>query len=560
MIARRPPLGHLLQQHGIISDMQLMTALEYQRGQGGRLGEALIALGLCSETDIARVLAEQMEIPFVDLRQSPPTAEALALVPLHVARAHTAVPVRLDGRRLLVAARNPFDIRIDEAMRKASGLAVVVAASVEEQIAEVLGRYEELKASVPPSDTGTSPAEPGLIPAGERAEIVQLVDSLIAEGVRRDAASVHLEPAEEGYLQIRCRLDGAMVPFRRIPAPLAGAVVTRIRTLCGLGAVGQEEVRHGTARVRVDGRSIELRATSLPAAAGELVIIRLVDPERPLRRVETLGFEEPALRTLRGILAGRQGLVLVTGPADSGKTTTLRALVREMTGQSLHVVAVDEESDGILPGVHQLRVRPESSVTTTILIQTALMQEPDVLVVSRLDDADTANRACQAAAQGRLVLSTLAAQGALDAIDRLLDLGVTPSRLATSLCAVVSQRLVPRVCERCAGPQEASPALTTALQQRGISAGAARVRQGTGCEQCWRRGTRGRQLVYEVLLLDEDLRFLIAERKPPSQIHEHVRRRGCGSMAQQVLAGVAAGLFPPEEAHRGAAPLAGTAA
>lgn len=551
MIAKRPPLGSLLQRHGIISDRQLQGALEHQRARGGKLGEALIALGLCSELDIARVLAEQVEIPFVDLRQTPPTSQALSLVSEATARAHSAVPVRVDGRRLLVAARNPFDIRIDEVMRRVTSLSVVVAAAVESQIQDVLARYEELKGQAAPEAAPMAPgarvAEPELIWAGERPETVALLDGLIADAVRRGASGFHLEPEGNG-VQVRYRLDGVMVTVRQLSPELGAAAQSRVRLMCGLGAGAVGEPREGRAGVRVDGRTVELRVSCLPGSRGEILVCRMVDSEQESFGLEDLGLVPDSLQRLRGILTGRHGLLLIAGPGGSGKTTTLRALVREVGREPLHAVAVEEQVEVVLPGVHQLSAaRCGGSLLRAL--ECALLQEPDVVMVGDLPDAETADLASRAAAQGRMLLSAVTAHGALDALDRLLDLGTTPARVANSLIGILAQRLVPRVCEQCAEFRSAPPNLWQALEARGISPAMAHFRLGRGCAHCLGRGVHGRVAVHELLLVDEDLRYLIAERRPPSLLHEHARPRLL-TMASDALQKCARGLIPPQEALR----------
>lgn len=546
MIAKRPQLGTLLQRHGMISDSQLHAALEHQRARGGRLGEALIALGLCSELEIARILAEQVEIPFVDLRQTPPTPQALSLVPEVTARTHTAVPVRVDGRRLLVAARNPFDIRVDEAIRRVTGLTVVVAASVASQIQDVLARYEALK-SPPESAAPVAPTEPELIWAGERPETAELLDALIADAVRRGASGFHLEPEGDG-VQVRYRLDGVMVNARQLPAALGTAVQSRVRLLSGLGASHTEAPREGHAEVRVDGRPVELRVASLPGAQGEILVCRLVGPEPDGPELAGLGLATDQLQRLQGILTARHGMLLVAGPRGGGKRTTLRALVRAVSRGPLHVVAVEESVEVVLPGAHQLSAaRCGGSLTRAL--EFALQQEPDVAMVSQLAEAETAELATRAAASGRLVLSAVTAHGALDALDRLLDLGVTPSRVANCLAGVLAQRLVPRVCEQCAELQDPPPALWARMKAHGLALSTTRFRQGRGCSHCLHRGVQGRVAVHELLLADEDLRYLIAERRPPSALHAHAQDR-LRPLRVDLLEKCARGLIPVDEALR----------
>lgn len=550
MIAKRTQLGNILQRHGVISETQLQAALDHQRLHGGRMGDALIALGYCSDVEIARVLAEQVEIPFVDLRQTPPTAEALALAPAALAREHSVVPVRVEANRLLLAARNPFDIRIDEAFRRATRMSVIVAAAAESQLTDVLRRYESLKAATTPraapASTHGEAGSPGSQWSGERPEVVQMVDALIAEAVRRGAASLHVDPMRDG-VQVRARLDGSLTPLRAFTGAAAASVTSRLHLMAGTGAAEGTGLRLGRCRVRVDGREVELRMSSLAGLTGESITCRIVDPLRSEPSLEALDLDPENLGRLREVLSRRHGLVLVASPLAGGKTTLLHALLREVAASGLQAAAVETDPETLLPGVHQLRVNhsPDQSLATAA--EAALRQSPDVLMLEMLADAETAAVACRAAAGGRLVLAGVPAQGALDAMGRLLDMGVPPSLLAMSLAAVIAQRLVPRVCEACAGDHEPPAHALQALQlcNPGIPA---RMRRGRGCEECSGRGVRGRVGVHELLSVDPDLRYLIAERRPPSALLEHVARRGFRTMFVDTAAKTLRGLIPAEEA------------
>lgn len=550
MIAKRTQLGNILQRHGVISEDQLQAALQHQQLHGGRMGDALIALGYCSDVEIARVLAEQVEIPFVDLQQTPPTAEALALVPAAVAREHAVVPVRLEANRLLVAARNPFDIRIDEALRRVTKLPVVVAAAAESQLAEVLRRYEALKAAAGPPPSARATATPPTADfrwSGERPEVVQMVDALVADAVRRGALSLHVDPTREGT-QVRARVDGTLVPLRAFTGAVANSVSSRLHLMAGTGEADSAGLRQGRCRTRVDGREIELRLSSMTGLTGESIICRIVDPQRYEPTLNAMDLNAENLHQVRELLARRNGLVLVAGPIDGGKTTLLHALLREITAPGLHVMAVEADAETLLPGVQQLQVDYTRNQTPAAVAEAALVQAPDVLMIGALTDPDTAAVACRAASGGRLVLAGIPANGALDAIARLLDLGVPPSLLATSLTAVIGQRLLPRVCEACAVEHAPPGPALRALQSCVPGIGEPHLRRGHGCVECFGRGTRGRVAVQELLPVDADLRYLIAERRPPSAILEHVARRGFRTMFVDTAAKTLRGLIPAEEA------------
>jgi type II secretory ATPase GspE/PulE/Tfp pilus assembly ATPase PilB-like protein len=436
-------------------------------------------------------------------------------------------------------------------------MSVIVAAAAESQLTDVLRRYETLKdAAAPRATAALAPGEaaaPHPHWSGERPEVVQLVDALIADAVRREATSLHVDPMCEG-IQVRVRVDGVLMPLRAFTGTDAVGVASRLHLMAGTRDADGSALRQGRCRVRVDGREVELRFSSLAGLTGESITCRIVDPRRSEPGLDGMSLDPETLRRLRETVGRRHGLVLAAGPLGGGKTTLLHALLRELAAAGLQSAAVESDPETLLPGVHQLRVDVARSQSLAEAAEAALRQSPDVLMIDVLADAETAAVACRAAAGGRLVLAGVPAQGALDAVGRLLDMGVAPSLLATSLAAVFAQRLAPRVCEVCA--EDAAPPAPALRALAAYCPGTpARTRRGRGCAECFGRGARGRVGVHELLSVDADLRYLIAERRPPSAILEHVARHGFRSMLVDTAAKTLHGLIPAEEAP-GLPPLA----
>lgn len=556
MVAGRPRLGCFLIESGVITEEQLDRAVEHQVSTGCRLGEALIALGFCSDAEIAQALAEQLEIPFVDLYQTPPDPGCVALVPREVALQYGVVPIRMRGSRLLVAVRDPYDIRLDEAIRRVTNLQVVLALAPQSQLEEHLLRYwNETLFEEEPHPTGETEevdteGQPlsveQLTAAGEQVSTVCVVNALIADGVRRGASDIHIEPARES-IRVRYRIDGEMCPALDLALDQHQSVVARIKIMCGMDISENRKPQDGRCRARVDGQQIELRASTIRGIHGEIVVLRILNPDAGLHQLGTLGFEPEMLKQFRALLAGRSGMILVTGPTGSGKTTSLYAALNHLNRENLNIITVEDPVESEVEGANQIQVHERAGRSFASTLRAMLRQDPDILMVGEIRDTETADIACRAALTGHLVLSTLHTQHTLGTAARMLDMGVAPWVLASCLNGVLAQRLVRRVCEVCAEECTPSEGLLRALESHFGPLEGVRFRKGKGCSTCHRTGTRGRIGVYELLVVDEAVRHLLAERAGTEILRADLQERGFQPMAQDAFRKVCQGLIPPEE-------------
>jgi type IV pilus assembly protein PilB len=557
LVAGRPKLGSLLTTSGVITPEQLERAIEHQISSGCRLGEALITLGFCTDAQIAQALAEQLQIPFLDLEESPPLPGCVSLLPRQVALEYGVIPIRMQGTRLLVAARDPFDIRVDEAVRQATGLQVVLATAPESQLVGLLHRhYKENPCEEPQPQAADAVEEDEaeeqqvsverLVAAGKQVSTIRVVNSLIADAVRRGASDLHIEP-EEDRVRVRYRIDGQMRPVMTLARDQLYSIVARVKIMCGLDIAENRKPQDGGCRVRVDGRSIELRVSTLCGVHGEVVVFRILCQDAGLQQLDAIGFEPDMLQRFRRLLAARHGVVLITGPTGSGKTTSLYAALNHLNRDDVNIVTVEDPVEVKLPGINQIQVHDRAGRTFAGTLRSLLRQDPNIIMVGEIRDAETVDIACRASLTGHLVLSTLHTQHALGTIARLLDMGVEPWMVAACLNGVLAQRLVRRVCEECAEDYTPPPGLQRALQAQFGSLEGAHFRKGRGCAACHHSGNRGRAGVFELLVIDDSLRELLARGTSAGKLKEHALRSGFAFIEHDAFRKACRGLIAPEE-------------
>jgi type IV pilus assembly protein PilB len=558
MVAGRPRLGAVLIQQQILTEEQLAVAMQHQATSGGRLGQTLVDMGLCTDADVARALAAQLEIQFVDLDQEPPSADCITLLPREIALEYGMVPIRMQGNRLLVAALDPYDIRLDEALRQATGLHPVLVMAPASQLHALLRQHysEDLPEGPPPgtieelaefdTEEPTNLTVERLVAAGEQVSTIRIVNTLILDAVRRGASDLHIEP-EQNRVRVRCRIDGRMCPVASLPADLLQSVVARLKIMAGMDISENRKPQDGGCGLKVDGRAIELRASTLRGVHGEIVVLRILSQDAGLQHLDSIGFQPEMRREFRRMLAARHGLILITGPTGSGKTTTLYAALTHLNREDVNIMTVEDPVESRLVGINQIQVHDKAGRSFASALRSILRQDPDIVMVGEIRDVETADIACRAALTGHLVLTTLHTQHTMGTLARLLDMGLEPWMVASCLNGVLSQRLVRRVCENCAEEYVPSSALLRALEAQFGSMQDARFRKGAGCEACLRSGSRGRIGVYEFLVVDDTLRDLLTRGSDFNRMREHVFGRGFQTMETDAFMKACQGVISPEE-------------
>lgn len=526
-MAVRRWLGDTLLDAGLLTKPQLDEALAIQRKTGDKLGAVLVDLGMISETDLLRTLSDAAGIPFLADLASAPQPDAVALLPVDLARTHLAVPVNIDGRHVVVAMADPFDLLAIRALTRAVGRSVRVvgtprdvvlraieqayaASAVAESGAMVAsgGSAAPTMASVPKLGIARGEAatpgargvgRPGWPTTGpwrmgeDPGSAASVVSDLIKRGVEMGATDIHIEPRETG-LHVRYRVDGLLMDGPVFPKAAQSALISRIKILSTLDIADARMPQDGRTQMRVGGRTVDLRVSTFPTLHGEDIVLRILDRGHVALDLEKLGVEPDDLKLLRNALMRPHGLIPVTGPTGSGKTTTLYAALAEISTGDRAIITLEDPIEYELPGIRQSQVNVRAGLTFATGLRSILRHDPDVILVGEIRDQETAQIAMSAALTGHLVLTTLHTTTAAGTIPRLLDMGVEPFVIASSVTMFVSQRLVRVLCNQCKAQTDMQPAVR---KRFGLDNSV--LYKATGCPACRDTGYRGRIAILEIL-------------------------------------------------------------
>jgi len=555
---RRLPLGDYLVQAGRITADERDEALARQARTGRRLGEVLVEMELLEEADVARALAERAGFPFVKLRPGLVDRALADLLPRESAELHEVLPMFRVRGRLFLAVTDPHRVYVFDVVRRLTGLEVepVVAlrADVLQMITEVYGGDETLLDEVV---LGLDEADLQLVTPEIEARVddiaeiagesptVNLVNLIIVKAIKERASDIHLEP-ERTFFRVRYRIDGVLYEVMKHRIELHAPVVSRLKIMASLDIAERRLPQDGRIQVLARGRTVDLRFSSLPGVNGEKIVLRVLDRQTQQLELTELGFSSDAHHGFRELLHTPHGLVLVTGPTGSGKTTTLYAGLRHLNSIECNIVTIEDPVEYQLDVINQNQVKDDIGLTFARILKHALRQDPDVVMVGEIRDAETAEIAVQAALTGHLVLSTLHTNDAASAMSRLLEMGIEPYLLAASLAGVVAQRLVRTVCEACAVSVQPTAA---ELQRLGLEPGA-RLRKGTGCPACFDSGFRGRVGIYEVLMVDRAFQDLLLQRPTLEEIRRFQERQALGTLRAEGIRKVVDGHTTLDEVTR----------
>jgi len=535
-------LGDLLVAQGVVDAQQIGKALALQKTRKIPLGEALVSLGLATEDQVWRVLARQHKLPFVDLvadaaKGGKIRPDIVSAVPEAVAAEQRVVPVALKDGRLVLAVDDPLRTFALDTLSFVLNREVVAALTTPGGLRAGLRRYYGVDGGGPDVAAAMGEAEA----EGDDAPVVRLVARMIEQAIEQGASDIHVEPME-GRIRVRFRKDGVLHEVATHEPTLMGPLNSRLKIMAGMDIAEKRKPQDGRIAVSVQGRPIDIRASVLPATHGEAIVMRLLDKERGLVGLDELGLGEDDLRRLRSIVRRPNGIVLVTGPTGSGKTTTLYAALKELNKPDTKIITAEDPVEYEIQGINQVQVHGRIGLTFARILRAMLRQAPNVILVGEIRDVETAEVAIQAALTGHLVFATLHTNDAPSALTRLVDMGVQPFLVSASVQAILAQRLVRRLCPTCRQPHAPSE---SELRSVGLSAerlGGRALWKAHGCASCSFTGYRGRVGVYELLEMDAALRDMTFRNETAGAVRAQAERTGRLSTLradglQKVLAG-----------------------
>jgi type IV pilus assembly protein PilB len=555
-------IGDLLVREGLITDEQLRQALTEQRNNGSRLGYTLVAMGFVSETDLTRVLARKYRVKAVDLsRISQIDVRVINLVKPEIATRHLVLPLRRVGRTLTVAMSNPTNLDAIDELRFSTGYDIepVVAGeyslkkavekyyeTVDDGLQDLLKEFDEEDIEVVEGAVDDEISVTALQAQIEEAPVVKLINGVLTSAVQKGASDIHFEPYEKD-VRVRFRIDGALREIMRPPIRMKAALTSRVKILADLNIAERRIPQDGRIKMRMGRRVIDFRVSTLPGLFGEKIVLRILDKSNLQLDLEKFGMEPKAEKDFLFAVRNPYGMVLVTGPTGSGKTTTLYSAITKINTEEVNIMTAEDPVEYNLHGINQVQVRPEIGLTFAAALRAFLRQDPNIILVGEVRDLETAGIAIKAALTGHLVLSTLHTNDAASTITRLIDIGVEPFNVASAVNLVTAQRLVRRICSACKKETTYDPDVLEAALIPEEKVSELKFYKGEGCDICDGTGYRGRQGLYEVMPITTTIRRMIMHGEGADQMKIQAIEEGMLTLRDDGLIKVTRGVTTLEE-------------
>ena len=547
-----PRLGEYLVQSGKLGLRDLERALAAQQEMGSLLGRVLVQLGLVSESDVAHALAKLLHVPLLAADDFPEMLPEVEGLMQDFLVAHRVVPIRQTEQTLEVAMAVPQDAFLRKALKLATGLDIHAALATDADIEKALAASNEADQEGESgldleSDSGDFVEH--LKDLASEAPVIRLVTAIISRVIELRASDIHLEPFDDG-LHVRYRVDGVIHQGELVPPKLSAAVNSRVKLMAHLDIAERRLPQDGRIQTRVKGRELDLRVSTVPTVHGESVVMRVLDRASVRFSLEQMGFAHDSLTRFNELLARPHGILLVTGPTGSGKTTTLYAALSKLDSDSQKIITVEDPVEYQLEGINQIQVHPQIGLSFANALRSILRQDPDIIMIGEMRDGETAQIAVQSALTGHLVLSTLHTNTAAGAIIRMKDMGVESYLITSAVNGVLAQRLVRTLCNHCKQPYQPTPELRKSSGLERYLADGAPIYNSNGCEHCRGAGYQGRTGIHEMLVLDEALRRAVLDGKDAGTLNAIATRAGMLSLYEDGLRKVTAGVTSLDELLR----------
>ena len=551
-------IGEILQHHYAISDESIATALQRQQENQQRLGQILLEAKVITTQQLYSALAEQLNLPFLNkLPEVVSGTELLDLLPLAYARQHLIVPIKREANTLQIVMADPFDHNAINDLGTLSASRIEISLAPADEITALINRSYEVHAreandaadEIDDHDEDFSRAlEPtDLLDSNDEAPIIRFVNSLITQAYKERASDIHIEPFETELI-VRYRIDGLLYEILRPPFKAATSIISRLKIMSGLNIAEKRLPQDGRFRVRIAGKDIDVRVSSLPTAFGERLVLRLLDKSSSVLSLEEIGMEAQMLEQVDRLIKTPHGIFLVTGPTGSGKTTSLYAALSRLNDREKNIITIEDPIEYQLAGVGQIQVNAKINLTFANGLRSILRQDPDIIMVGEIRDGETAEIAIQSALTGHMVFSTLHTNDAAGGLTRLVEMGIEPFLAASSIVGILAQRLVRTICPHCRESYQPEPGILTKL---GINTAQAHTfYRGRGCDQCMQIGYRGRSGIYELLTMNETIRTQLMANIDAASIRNTAIQQGMVPLRQAGLAAAQQGITTLEEVLR----------
>ncbi len=542
-MALQKPIGEILIEMGLINKEQLKDALKYQRteGKGKKLGEILIAKGYVSKEDFLTALAKQFDLPLISFDQMHPTKEAMQLLGQSVCLEYKIMPLEANEMSVKIAISDPLDVYSLDNIRFMVNKDVEPVLALQSDIEKAIDTFYKTEDVSQQLEEELQEAVAEVEEEGEDAPVIRLVNLIITEAARANASDIHIDPMKD-RVRIRYRIDGVCIETESPPRRLQNALLSRIKLMAKMDIAEKRRPQDGKIEYAVDNRALDLRVASLPTNNGESIVLRILDKEKGLVSLEDLGFYYSEYQKLKQLLKRPNGIILVSGPTGSGKTTTLYAALKEMNKPTVKIITAENPIEYVIDGINQSQVEPKIGLTFARIIRAMLRQAPNVILVGEIRDTETAETAIQASLTGHLVLSTIHTNDAPSALTRLIDMGIKPFLVASSIMGILAQRLVRILCQNCKQPYTPEPFELKMIGVKPEDIEGKTIYKAVGCSVCKGTGYRGRKGIYELLVMDEQLRELAFRRATTQELRETAKSKGMFTLLEDGVRKILDGL------------------
>jgi type IV pilus assembly protein PilB len=544
----RKRLGDLLMEEGLISLEQLQVALAGKE-PNQKLGEALLQNGYITEQQLIEVLEYQLGIPHISLFNYPFDTNLISIVPKETARRNLIIPLKKAGNKLYIAMADPMDFIIIDDLRLSTGFQIEAAIATKDDILRAINKYydvddglDELLDELPQNERGRNDDVTDL-----NSPIVKMVNQILTNAIIQKASDIHIDP-QETKIVVRYRIDGVLWSEKVLPRHMQGVLTARIKIMSNLDITEHRIPQDGRIKINLDFYPIDLRVSTLPTIYGEKIVMRLLDMGSTLNDINKLGFNSLNAKRFADMIEKPTGIILITGPTGSGKSSTLYAALNKLNNEEVNIITIEDPVEYQLEGINQIQVNQNVGMTFAAGLRSILRQDPNIIMVGEIRDKETAEVAVRASLTGHLVLSTLHTNDSIGTVTRLIEMGVEPFLVASSLSGVVSQRLVRKVCRDCAEVQEPSRREIEIFAKRGLKID--KITRGKGCSVCNMTGYKGRIALHEVLVIDDEMKRLIMDGELFQKLKDLARKNKTIFLIDDGLLKVKQGLTTTEEVLR----------